>query len=200
MRLIWVELTNASVDEPPNGSPLKVSACPVANPLPSIWIDSYKHSAVQYTVEGVTELISGKGAGFTVTVAEAVALPSAPVQVSVYVAVAEGVSVTDPLVASVPDHAPDAVQDVVFVELHASVVVLPAVMVEGDAVSVAVGGCAAGGFTVTVADPATLVYPGTVDAAVIVAVVIAIMVEEAVNFPVASIVPALAGLADHVTA
>ena len=87
------------------------------------------------------------------TVAEAVALPSAPVQVSAYVAVAAGVSVMEPLVASVPDHAPDAVQDVVFVELHASVVALPAVMLEGDAVRVAVGGCAAGGFTVTVVVP-----------------------------------------------
>jgi hypothetical protein len=154
---------------------------------------------LQYTVDGVTELISGNDAAVTVTVVEAVALPSAPVHLSVYVAVAEGVSVVEPLVASVPDHAPDPVQDVVFVELHVSVVELPTVMAEGDAVIVAVGGCAAGGLIVTVAAPVTLVYPGTVDAAVIVAVAEAVIVEEEVNTPPAVIVPALAGLADQVT-
>jgi hypothetical protein len=116
------------------------------------------------------------------------------VHVSEYVAVADGVSVVEPLVASVPDHAPEAAQDVVFVELHASVVELPAVMVEGDAVRVAVGGCAAGGFTVTVA------VPDFVGSCVEVAVMVALpelgTVAGAVYSPELEIVPVLA---DQVT-
>jgi hypothetical protein len=142
----------------------------------------------------------GNGAASTVTLAEAVALPPAPVHASVYVAVpvAEGVSVADPLRASVPDHAPDAVHEVAFVELHVSAVELPSVMVAGDAAIVAVGCDGDIGSIVAVAVPAILVYPGTVDVAVIVAVDVAVIVEEAVKVPPA-IVPADAGLTDHVT-
>ena len=111
---------------------------------------------------------------------------------------AAGVSLIEPLTACVPDHAPDAVHDVALVELHVIVVEPPTVMVEGVAAIVTVGNST--GFTVTVADPVILVYPGTVDAAVIVAVVIALIVDEQVNTPAAVIVPALAGLTDHVTA
>jgi hypothetical protein len=54
------------------------------------------------------------------------------------------------------------------------------------------------GLMVIVADPVTLVYPGTVDAAVIVAVVIAASVAEEVNTPPVT-VPAVVGLTDQVT-
>jgi hypothetical protein len=135
-----------------------------------------------------------------VTFAEADALPPVPVQPSVYVAVpvAVGVSVVEPLVVSVPDHAPDAVQDAALVELHVSVVVAPSVMVEGAAVIVTVGCGTVTGLMVTVADPVILVYPGTVDAAVMVAVVIAASVAEEVNTPPV-IMPAVVGLTDQVT-
>lgn len=125
------------------------------------------------------------------TVAEAVALPAAPVHTSVYVSVpiAVGVSVVEPLVASVPDHAPDAIQDFVFVELHESVTGLPTAMVEGDAVSLTVG---AAGLTVTVAEPQIAVYPVCVEQAVMVAVVVAVIEAEGVNTPVALIVPFVA--------
>ena len=75
----------------------------------------------------------------------------------------EGISVLEPLVASVPDHAPYAVQDVVFVELHASVVELPTVMVEGDAMIMAVGG--AGGVAVTVTAALPVFVASCVDVA-----------------------------------
>jgi hypothetical protein len=80
-----------------------------------------------------------EGAAFTVTVALAFALPPGPAHVSVYVLVpvVVGVSLIEPLVASVPDHAPDAVHDVAFVEPHVSVVGFPRVRVEGDALMVA---------------------------------------------------------------
>jgi hypothetical protein len=137
--------------------------------------------------------MSGNGAAFTVTVVEADMLPPAPVHVSVYVVVpvAEGVSAVEPLIAWLPDHAPDAVHEVAFVELHVSVVVAPSVTV----------GCGTdAGLTVTVAIPVILVYPGIVDAAVIVAVVTAAIVAEEVNTPPVVIVPALVGLTDQVTA
>jgi hypothetical protein len=49
------------------------------------------------------------------------------------------------------------------------------------------------GLIVAVAVPVILVYPGTVDAAVMVAVVIATIDEEEVNTPPAVIVPAVVG-------
>ena len=55
------------------------------------------------------------------------------------VPVVVGVSLVEPLIASVPDHAPDAVHDVAFVEPHVSVVGFPSVRVEGDAPRVTVG-------------------------------------------------------------
>jgi hypothetical protein len=73
----------------------------------------------------------------------------------VYVPVAEGVSAIEPLVACVPDHAPDAVQSVAFVAFHAIVVDPPTEMVEGVAVIVTVGAAAATGLIVMVAEPHT---------------------------------------------
>jgi len=133
-----------------------------------------------------------------VTVAEALVVPPGPVHPIVYVAVpvAVGVSAIDPLTDSAPDQVPEAVQDVAFVELHVSVVGDPMMTVEGDAAMVTVG--AGTGLIVTVAIPVMLVYPGTVDAAVTVAVAGVVIVEAAVNAPPAVIVPALAGT-DQVT-
>src|SRR3989344_7041183 len=63
----------------------------------------------------------GCGAIFTVTVAFFDTFPPAPVQASVYVAVAPGVTACVPEVPLVPLHAPEAVHEVAFVELQVSV-------------------------------------------------------------------------------
>jgi hypothetical protein len=55
----------------------------------------------------------------------------------------------DPLVASVPDQPPEAVQEVAFVEVHVSVELFPDTTLVGLAVSVTVG---AGVVTATLAD------------------------------------------------
>jgi hypothetical protein len=62
------------------------------------------------------------GAALTVMVADWVALPPAPVHVNTYCAVAlSGPVVFEPVVASHPLQAPDAVHAVVFVEFQTSV-------------------------------------------------------------------------------
>jgi hypothetical protein len=64
----------------------------------------------------------------------------------------------DPLVASEPDHAPDAVHGAVaFVELHVIVTEPPSVIAGESALIVTVGGGTTTGFTVTVAEPFTSV-------------------------------------------
>jgi hypothetical protein len=82
------------------------------------------------------------GRGYTVTVvAGAVAVPPGPVHVKENVAVEVSAPVICvPLLASVPLQSPEAVHDVAWVELHVSVVVLPAATAAGFAVSWAVGG------------------------------------------------------------
>ncbi len=104
------------------------------------------------SVEGDAEIVTTSIGVVTITVAELVVLPPGPVQSSVYVAVptADGVSVAEPLVPQVPDHAPDAMQDVALVVLHVIVVDTPSAIVEGEAEIVAVGG---GAVTVTLAEP-----------------------------------------------
>ena len=91
------------------------------------------------------------GAGcVTDMVADCEALPPGPVQVSVNVEFAVSVPLeTEPLVALLPLHAPEAVQAVAFAEDQASVAALPLTTVLGLAVSVRVG---CGGFTDTVTD------------------------------------------------
>lgn len=56
----------------------------------------------------------------------------------------------EPLVGSIPDQLPDAVQDVALTELQLKVALLPLVIVLGDAAKETVGALAA--LTVTVAD------------------------------------------------
>jgi hypothetical protein len=76
----------------------------------------------------------------TVTGAFAVAVPPAPVQVSVNVVFAASVLLgAVPLVDWSPDQAPDAVHDVAFVLVHESWVVLPLTTLTGVAVKVTVG-------------------------------------------------------------
>jgi hypothetical protein len=89
----------------------------------------------------------------------------------------------------------DAVHDVAFVVASVSVKLVPRTTVVTEGVSVPVGA----GAIVTIAVPVIFVYPGTVEVAMIVAVVVAVIVEEAVNAPAAVIVPSDVGLTDQVT-
>jgi len=82
------------------------------------------------------------GAGVAlVTVMEALAwaVPPAPVQLSVNVALAFNVPLTLPESGCAPLQPPDAVHDVAFVEVHVKVALPPLAMVVGDAVNVTVG-------------------------------------------------------------
>ena len=88
--------------------------------------------------------------GETVTVADCEADPPAPVQVSVYLVVAESAGVAaEPLTGSEPLHPPEAVQDVALVDDQLKVEVAPLLMVLGFADRVTAGGV---WVTVTVAD------------------------------------------------
>jgi hypothetical protein len=86
----------------------------------------------------------------TDTVVDCAADPPVPVQVSVYLVVAESAAVlAEPLMASVPLHPPDAVHEVALVDDQVSVDLLPALTVVGLALTVTVG---AGAVVVTVTD------------------------------------------------
>jgi len=111
-------------------------------------------SAPLATVLGVALSVTDGAGVVTETIADCAALPPAPLQVSVYVAPALSAPVdTEPLVASLPDQAPVAVQEVAFVEVHASVELAPLATVLGLAAKVTVG---VGDVTETVADCAAL--------------------------------------------
>ena len=92
------------------------------------------------------------GAGeVTETVADCVALPPVPVQTKVYVVLALSAPVAcDPVVAMVPDHPPEAVQEVAFVLDQFNVEAPPLATVLGLALSVTVG-AGVGAVTATVA-------------------------------------------------
>jgi hypothetical protein len=95
----------------------------------------------------------------TVTVVDWTALPPAPVQVKVYVALAFKVPVDwDPLRPLLPDHAPEAVQTVALADDQVSEEAPPLAMLLGEALRRTVGG---GALTETVADCAAL-PPGPV--------------------------------------
>jgi hypothetical protein len=98
-------------------------------PLP---LDTLVGFALIDTVGGVAD---------TVTVADWLALPPVPVQVSVYFVVAVRAEVAaDPLTGSAPLHPPDAVQDVALVEDQVSVDLAPLAIVLGLAERVTAGG------------------------------------------------------------
>jgi hypothetical protein len=106
------------------------------------------------SVLGLAVSMTVGAAAVTVTVAVCAALPPAPVQVSVYVAFAVSAPLEcDPLVASLPLHPPEAVQEVVFADDQDRVALLPLEMVLGLALKLTVG---AGAVTETVADCAAV--------------------------------------------
>src|ERR1700722_3781119 len=81
---------------------------------------------------GPTLKLTVGAAALMETVADWVAVPPVPEQLSVYVALAESTPVDcDPVSAFAPDQAPDAVQDVALEELHVSVELVPLAMVLG---------------------------------------------------------------------
>jgi hypothetical protein len=80
------------------------------------------------------------GFALTDTVADCAALPPGPVQLSVYVALAVSAPVDwVPFTALVPDQAPEAVQEVVFVVVQFNVALLPLVMALGPTLKLTVG-------------------------------------------------------------
>jgi hypothetical protein len=91
--------------------------------------------------------------GLTVTVADCAVLPDVPRHESVYALELVGDSDAVPESVFAPDHAPDAVQDVAFVDDHVSVTDWPVVTVVGFAESETVGG---GAGSLTVGDGAGL--------------------------------------------
>jgi hypothetical protein len=98
-------------------------------------------------------LIVGAG-DLTDTDADCAALPPAPVQVKVYVALAVSAPVDcEPLTGLAPDQAPEAVQAVALVALQFSVALLPLAIALGPTLKVTAG---AGALTETVADWAAL--------------------------------------------
>ena len=124
----------------------------------------------------------------TVTVVDCVAVPPAPVQLSVYVLVPTVVSVpveVDPEVFCAPVHAPVAVQLVALVDDQVSVLAFPDTTVVGLAARVTVGG---GLVTVTVVD-CVAVPPEPVQLNVNVLVV--------VRAPVGTFVPEVDLVPDH---
>ena len=88
-------------------------------------------------------------------------LPPAPVQRRVYVLVDVGETDSEPLVALIPDHDPEAVQDVAFVLLQVNADDCPFVIAEGlaerETVGVRILAC--------VVAPTTLLHPLTLPAA-----------------------------------
>src|SRR5690349_24617008 len=75
----------------------------------------------------------------TVTVADALAVPAGPMQVSVYVVVSAGDTDWDPDVGCAPDHPPEARQNVASADVQLRVDARPRSMLAGDAMRLAVG-------------------------------------------------------------
>jgi hypothetical protein len=102
------------------------------------------------TVLGLADSVMAGAAWVTETVADCVALPPVPVQVSPKVELAVRAPVDcEPLAALVPDQAPEAVQEVALVADQVNVELPPLATVLGLAAKVTVG---AGDVTETVAD------------------------------------------------
>ena len=103
------------------------------------------------TVLGLAlKLTVALGVALTVTVADCAALPPLPLQVRVYVELLVSAPVDcDPLTALLPVQAPEATQEVAFVDDQLKVELLPLVMALGPTLSMTVG---AAGLTETVAD------------------------------------------------
>lgn len=107
-----------------------------------------------FVVGGAQARVAVPVVAATVTVTDCAADPPAPVQVSVYLAVAVSAAVfCEPLAASAPLQLPDAAQEVALAADQVKVEAAPLATVLGLALSVTVG---AGVVTVTVADCAAL--------------------------------------------
>lgn len=105
--------------------------------------------------------IVGTNGGVTVTVTDLETSPPAPEQASEKVLVTESAPVdVEPDVALLPDHAPEAVHKVAFVELHVNVAEPPLGTVVGLAASVSVG--AGGAASTTTVTDRVAVPPGPV--------------------------------------
>ncbi len=103
------------------------------------------------TVLGLALKLTVGGGEVTVTVADCAALPPAPVQLRVYVVLALSAPVDcEPLVGSLPDQPPEALQEVAWVVDQASVEPLPLATVLGLAARLIVG-AGVGAVTDTVA-------------------------------------------------
>jgi len=112
-----------------------------------------KEEAPEFTVLGVAVSVTTGAAPDIVTVADCVADPPAPVQVSSYSVVFVRVPVGQvPLVATLPCQPPEAVQAVAPTELQVSVELPPLLTVVGAAVSVTDTTALAGGPTTTSTD------------------------------------------------
>jgi hypothetical protein len=146
--------------------PLVVAIAPIGLIVTAVAFVEVKLSTVEPPRKMVagsavtTAVGAGVATGWTTTVNEAVALPPGPVAVMVYVVVAAGVTVTEPLVVAI---APIGliVTAVAFVEVKFSTLDWPTTMLTGSAVRLAVGARGAGGTTTTVND-AVAIPPGPV--------------------------------------
>lgn len=107
----------------------------------AFFVDQASVEAVpELTVLGEALNVTSGGNAETVTMADCVAEPPAPVQVSSYSVVLESAPVDQvPLVATMPFQPPEAVQAVALAELQLKVDVPPLAIVGGDADSVTVG-------------------------------------------------------------
>jgi len=100
------------------------------------------------------------GGGSTVTVTDALALPPAPVQVSENAVLASSVPVGWlPEVPKSPDHPPEAVHEVAFVDVQLSVDAPPPATESGSPRSDTVGAGGGGGSAVTVTCADALALP-----------------------------------------
>jgi hypothetical protein len=107
----------------------------------AFFVDQAKvDAAPEATVLGPALNVTSGGNAETVTVADCVAEPPAPVQVSSYSVVSESAPVDQvPLVATAPCQLPEAVQAVALAAVQLKVDVPPLAIVVGDADSVTVG-------------------------------------------------------------
>jgi hypothetical protein len=114
------------------------------------------------------------GCALTVTVADCAALPPAPLQVKVYVALAVRAPVDcEPLTGLLPDHAPEAEHEVALLADQFNVALPPLAIALGPTLRMTLG---AGDFTVTTAVCAAL-PPGPVQVNVYVALAVSTPVD-----------------------
>jgi hypothetical protein len=145
---VGVSLIEPDTDSLPLHAPLAVHAVALVDDQVSV------AEAPTVTDVGLTAMVTvGAGGAVAVNVADALALPPAPVQVRVNTCepAAVGFSLAVPDTAWVPVHAPLAVHAVALVEDQVSVEASPTVTEVGSTAIVTVGAGVTAGVTVTVA-------------------------------------------------